>query len=148
MNVVSIEHRDMGCLDLGALTAQTSQVSSQSPKSITQAQVRSGCGSILNRRGYASFGPCFHLQGTGFLSHSQVSASRTILLEHLFRLAREIRWSHENGVRVSQAPAKTDSHSEIVFLLDRQAHCLSGTRQSKGWAATNRRPMSCRVVFF
>ena len=146
---VSIEHRDMGCLDLGALTAQTSQVSSQSAKSITQAQVRSGCGSILNRRGYAGFGPCFHLPGYRFfLSHSQVSASRTILLEHLFRLVREIRWSHENGVRVSQAPAKTDSHSEIVFLLARQEHCLSGTRQSKGWAATNRRPMSCRVVFF
>ena len=35
------------------------------------------CGSILNRRGYAGFGPCFHLPGfhfgTGFLSHSHVS---------------------------------------------------------------------------
>ena len=32
-----------------------------------------GCGSKLNRRGYAGFGPCFHLPGfhfgTGFLSH-------------------------------------------------------------------------------
>ena len=32
------------------------------------------CGSKLNRRGYAGFGPCFHLPGfhfgTGFLSHS------------------------------------------------------------------------------
>ena len=36
----------------------------------------SGCGSKLNRRGYAGFGPCFHLPGfhvgTVFLSHSQV----------------------------------------------------------------------------
>ena len=35
-----------------------------------------GCGSKLNRRGYAGFGPCFHLPGfhfgTGFLSHSQL----------------------------------------------------------------------------
>ena len=36
-----------------------------------------GCGSKLNRRGYAGFGPCFHLPGqpilgTGFLSHSQI----------------------------------------------------------------------------
>ena len=33
-----------------------------------------GCGSRLNRRGYAGFGPCFHLPGfhfgTGCLSHS------------------------------------------------------------------------------
>ena len=39
-----------------------------------------GCGSKLNRRGYAGFGPCFHLPGfhfgTGFLSHSHF----TILL--------------------------------------------------------------------
>ena len=35
-----------------------------------------GCGSKLNKRGYAGFGPCFHLPGfhfaTGFLSHSHV----------------------------------------------------------------------------
>ena len=35
-----------------------------------------GCGSKLNRRGYAGFGPCFHLPGfhfgTGFLSHRQI----------------------------------------------------------------------------
>ena len=37
-----------------------------------------GCGSKLNRRGYAGFGPCFHLPGfhfgTGFLSHSHMWA--------------------------------------------------------------------------
>ena len=36
-----------------------------------------GCGSKLNRRGYASVGPCFHLPGfhfgTGFLSLSHMS---------------------------------------------------------------------------
>ena len=36
-----------------------------------------GCGSKLNRRGYAGFGSCFHLPGfhfgTGFLSHSQMA---------------------------------------------------------------------------
>ena len=36
-----------------------------------------GCGSKLNRRGYAGFGPCFHLQGfhfgTFFVSHSQMA---------------------------------------------------------------------------
>ena len=35
-----------------------------------------GCGSKFNRRGYADFGPCFHLPGfhfgTGFLSHSHM----------------------------------------------------------------------------
>ena len=35
-----------------------------------------GCGSKLNRRGYAGFGPCFHLPGfhvgTGFLSHCRI----------------------------------------------------------------------------
>ena len=37
--------------------------------------VANGCGSKLNRRGYAGFGPCFHSPGfhfgTGFLSHGQ-----------------------------------------------------------------------------
>ena len=36
-----------------------------------------GCGSKLNRRGYAGIGPCFHLPGfrfgTGFLSPSHMS---------------------------------------------------------------------------
>ena len=36
-----------------------------------------GCGSKLNRRGYAGFGPCFHAPrfdfGTGFLSHSHIT---------------------------------------------------------------------------
>ena len=36
-----------------------------------------GCGSKLNKRGYAGFGPCFHLPGfhfgTGFLSHSHMA---------------------------------------------------------------------------
>ena len=40
---------------------------------------RNGRGSKLNRRGYAGFGPCFHLPGfqfgTGFLSHIQISLS-------------------------------------------------------------------------
>ena len=40
-------------------------------------QLLTGCGSKLNRRGYAGFGPCFHLPGfhfgTGLLSHSQKS---------------------------------------------------------------------------
>ena len=35
-----------------------------------------GCGSKLNRRGYAGVGPCFHLPGfhfgTGCLSHSHI----------------------------------------------------------------------------
>ena len=35
-----------------------------------------GCGSKLNRTGYAGFGLCFHLPGfhfgTGFLSHSHI----------------------------------------------------------------------------
>ena len=40
-----------------------------------------GCGSKLNdRRGYAGFGPCFHLPGfhfgTGFLSHSHLASGR------------------------------------------------------------------------
>ena len=39
--------------------------------------VPNGCGAKLNRRGYAGFGPCFHLPGihfgTGFLSHSQMT---------------------------------------------------------------------------
>ena len=38
---------------------------------------RNGRGSKLNRRGYAGFGPCFHLPGfhfgRGFLSHSQMA---------------------------------------------------------------------------
>ena len=38
---------------------------------------RNGCGSKLKRRGYAGFGPCFHLPGqpifgTVFLSHCQI----------------------------------------------------------------------------
>ena len=36
-----------------------------------------GCGSKFTRRGYAGFGPCFHLPGfhfgTGFLSHSHLA---------------------------------------------------------------------------
>ena len=43
-------------------------------------QVPHGCGSKLYRRGYAGVGPCFHLPGfhfgTGFLSHSHMSAAR------------------------------------------------------------------------
>ena len=39
-----------------------------------------GCGSKLNRRGYADFGPCFHFPGfhfgTGFWSHSHLSSQR------------------------------------------------------------------------
>ena len=45
---------------------------------------RCGCGSKLTRRGYAGFGPCFHLPGfhfgTGFLSHghaARVPTTRT-----------------------------------------------------------------------
>ena len=43
--------------------------------------IRNGCGSKLNRRGYADFGLCFHLPGfhfgTGFLSHSQIKRELT-----------------------------------------------------------------------
>ena len=44
-----------------------------------------GCGSKLNRRGYAGFGPCFHLPGfhfgTGFLSHSHIGPSCPLSLQ-------------------------------------------------------------------
>ena len=49
---------------------------------LSQAELRStyGCGSKLTRRGYASFGSCFHLPGfhfgTGFLSHTHMAMAQ------------------------------------------------------------------------
>ena len=50
-----------------------------------------GCGSKLNRRGYAGVGPCFHLPGfhfgTGFVSHS-----------HTLQVLRALKYIHSAGV--------------------------------------------------
>ena len=49
------------------------------PRCFPLTRPKNGCGSKLIRRGYAGFGPCFHLPGQailgiGFLSHSQITS--------------------------------------------------------------------------
>ena len=52
-----------------------------------------GCGSKLTRRGYAGFGPCFHLPGfhcgTGFLSHSHILYFEDTTAPRLYQISTQ-----------------------------------------------------------
>ena len=66
----------------------SSQVTSKSQRAVsTTLHQGYGCGSKLNRRGYAGFGPCFHFAGfhlgTGFLSHSHIMGGLIETTSHL-----------------------------------------------------------------
>ena len=94
-----------------------------SAKQSTSQKKPSGCGSKLNRRGYAGFGPCFHLPGfhfgTGFLSHSQVNSPKVESLASglhpSFGLGREApraSFSAE-GMRRVYVPNRQKSHPKL-----------------------------------
>ena len=112
-----------------------------------------GCVSKLSRRGYAGFGPCFHLPGvpfgTGFLSHSHISsalASFSRCQEGLRRPGRAGSQPHASlgAQNPDHSPALAGANGSMQGFSDfgaaeiyRPALCWNGFRLrftvTRGW---------------